>query len=133
MAIIASNDQKVSSGSASSFTGSVRVQRLFAVLSPSRTSGGLVTFQPGARTNWHTHPLGQVLIVTDSEGWVQEWGQPRRVIHKDDVIQIPASAKHWHGATASTTVTHISIQELSNGKNVDWLEPVTDSQYLSSK
>ncbi|WP_367182448.1 cupin domain-containing protein [Edaphobacter sp.] len=93
----------------------------------------MVTFQPGARTNWHTHPLGQVLIVTDSEGWVQEWGQPRRVIHKDDVIQIPASAKHWHGATASTTVTHISIQELSNGKNVDWLEPVTDSQYLSSK
>jgi quercetin dioxygenase-like cupin family protein len=115
--------------SAEYFTGSVQVQELFPAYDPSRTSGGKVTFEPGARSAWHSHPLGQILIVTDGTGWIQQWGGPIEEIRKGDVIWIPAGVKHWHGATPSTTMTHIAIQEQVNGKAVEWMEKVTDEQY----
>ncbi len=116
-------------GSAEYFTGSVQVQELFPAYDPSRTSGGKVTFEPGARSAWHTHPFGQILIVTDGTGWIQRWGGPIEEIRKGDVIWIPAGVKHWHGATPSTSMTHIAIQEQLNGKAVEWMEKVTDEQY----
>ena len=115
--------------SAEYFTGSVQVQELFPAYDPSRTSGGKVTFEPGARSAWHTHPLGQILIVTDGTGWVQQWGGPIEEIRKGDVVRIPAGVKHWHGATPSTVMTHIAIQEQLNGKAVEWMEKVRDEQY----
>jgi 4-carboxymuconolactone decarboxylase len=115
--------------SAEYFTGSVEVQELFPPDDPSRTSGGKVTFEPGARSAWHTHPLGQILIVTDGTGWVQQWGGPIQEIRKGDVVRIPAGVKHWHGATPSTAMTHIAIQEQLNGKAVEWMEKVSDEQY----
>ena len=115
--------------SAEYFTGAVRVQELFPADDPSRTSGGIVTFEPGARSAWHTHPLGQVLIVTDGTGWVQQWGGPIQEIRKGDVVRIQAGVKHWHGATPSTAMTHIAIQEQLNGKGVEWMEKVSDEQY----
>jgi quercetin dioxygenase-like cupin family protein len=115
--------------SAEYFTGSVQVQELFPAYDPSRTSGGKVTFEPGARSAWHTHPFGQILIVTDGTGWIQQWGGRIEEIRKGDVIWIPAGVKHWHGATSSTTMTHIAIQEQVNGKAVEWMEKVTDEQY----
>jgi|SRR5208283_4570472 len=116
-------------GAAQYFTGSVQVQQLFPAYDPSRTSGGKVTFEPGARSAWHTHPLGQILIVTDGTGWIQLWGRPIEEIRKGDVIWIPAGVKHWHGATPNTAMTHIAIQEELNGKAVEWMEKVTDEQY----
>lgn len=116
-------------GSADYFTGSVQVQELFPANDPSRTSGGKVTFEPGARSAWHTHPLGQILIVTDGTGWIQQWGGPIEEIRKGDVVWIPAGVKHWHGATPNTAMTHIAIQEQLNGKAVEWMEQVTDQQY----
>jgi quercetin dioxygenase-like cupin family protein len=116
-------------GSAEHFTGSVQVQELFPAYDPSRTSGGKVAFEPGSRSAWHTHPLGQILIVTDGTGWIQQWGGPIEEIRKGDVIWIPAGVKHWHGATPSTAMTHIAIQEQLNGKAVEWMEKVTDEQY----
>jgi quercetin dioxygenase-like cupin family protein len=116
-------------GSAQYFTGSVQVQELFPASDPSRTSGGKVTFAPGARSAWHTHPLGQILIVTDGTGWIQEWGGAIEEIRKGDVIWIPAGVKHWHGATPTTAMTHIAVQEALNGKAVEWMEKVTDEQY----
>src|SRR6201995_5026789 len=104
------------------FTGSVRVQSLFDARKPARSSGGQVTFQPGARSAWYIHPLGQILIVTDGVGWVPQWDGPIQVMRKGDVIWIPAGVKHWHGATPTTSVTHIAIQENLDGRNVDWLE-----------
>ena len=115
--------------SAEYFTGSVQVQELFPAYDPSRTTGGKVTFEPGARSAWHTHPLGQILIVTDGTGWLQQWGGPIEEIRKGDVVWIPAGVKHWHGATPSTAMTHIAIQEQLNGKAVEWMEKVTDEQY----
>jgi len=116
-------------GSDQFFTGSVQVQQLFPSHDPARTSGGRVTFEPGARSAWHTHPLGQILIVTDGTGWIQQWGGPIEEIRKGDVIWIPPGVKHWHGATPTTAMTHIAIQEQLNGKAVKWLEKVTDEQY----
>jgi quercetin dioxygenase-like cupin family protein len=133
LTVTSPSGQKSSVGNPDFFTGSVRVQALFGALPPGRSTGGSVTFQPGARSHWHTHPLGQVLIVTDGEGWIQEWGQQRMVIHKGDVVQIPAGVKHWHGAIATSAMTHIAIQEMNDGKNVYWLEPVTDQEYLGKK
>jgi quercetin dioxygenase-like cupin family protein len=127
------SSQKVITGAADRFTGSVRVQSLFDAKSPARTTGGEVTFQPGARSAWHTHPLGQILIVTEGVGWVQEWGGPIQVMRKGDVIWIPPGVKHWHGATPISSVTHIAIQESLDGRNVDWLEKVSDEQYLPAK
>jgi quercetin dioxygenase-like cupin family protein len=115
--------------SADYFTGAVQVQELFPADDPSRTSGGKVTFEPGARSAWHTHPLGQILIVTDGTGWVQQWGGPIQEIRKGDVVRIPAGVKHWHGATPTTAMTHIAIQEQLNGKAVEWMEKVSDEQY----
>lgn len=127
------SSQKVITGVPDHFTGLVRVQSLFDAKESSRTTGGLVTFQPGARTAWHTHPLGQILIVTDGVGWIQQWGGPVQVIRKGDVVWIPAGVKHWHGATPTTTMTHIAIQEQLNGVTVNWLEQVTDKQYRLTK
>lgn len=127
--IARSESLQSSKASAQHFTGSVQVQELFPAHDPSRTSGGKVTFEPGGRSAWHTHPLGQILIVTDGTGWIQQWGGPIEEIRKGDVIWIPAGVKHWHGATPTTAMTHIAIQEALNGKAVEWMEKVTDEQY----
>ena len=114
------------------FTGVVRLDPLFPARDPGRTSAGSVTFEPGARTAWHTHPLGQTLIVTSGTGWTQCAGEPRIEIHAGDVIWCPPGHKHWHGATATTAMTHIAIQEVLDGKNVTWMEKVTDEEYLAN-
>ena len=124
-----SGSQQPSKGSAVYFSGSVAIEPLFSPHDPSRTTGGEVTFQPGARSAWHTHPLGQILIVTDGTGWIQQWGGPIEEIRKGDVIWIPPGVKHWHGATPTTAMTHIAIQESLDGKVVDWMEHVSDEQY----
>jgi len=116
-------------GPVETFTGAVRVDPLFAAQDPSRTSGGSVTFEPGARSAWHTHPRGQILIVTAGSGWVQRWDGARQEMKPGDVVWIPPGVKHWHGATATTAVTHFAIQEHEDGKVVDWLEKVSDEQY----
>lgn len=111
------------------FTGAVRIDPLFDANEARRGVAASVTFEPGARTAWHTHPLGQTLIVTAGCGWVQREGGPVETIHPGDVVWFAANEKHWHGATATTGMTHIAIQENLNGKVVDWLEKVTDQQY----
>ena len=118
-----------SKGPADYFTGAVRIDPLFEAPDPARAVGATVTFEPGARTAWHTHPLGQTLIVTAGCGRIQRWGDPSEEIRPGDVIWIPPGEKHWHGATATTGVTHIAIQERLDGKTADWLEPVGDDQY----
>ena len=127
--ITRSGSQQRSKGPAEYFAGAVQVEPLFPANDPSRTTGGIVKFQPGARSAWHTHPLGQTLIVTDGTGWIQQWGGPIEEIRKGDVIWIPAGVKHWHGATPNTAMTHVAIQEQLNGKAVEWMEKVTDEQY----
>ena len=116
-------------GPADFFTGRVRVDPLFSAQEPARANGASVTFEPGARSAWHSHPLGQTLIVTAGSGWVQAWGQPVQEIGPGDVIWTPPGEKHWHGAKATTSLTHIAIQEALNGKVVDWMEQVGDDQY----
>ncbi len=116
-------------GPAEYFTGSVRIDPLFQVKDPARASGAFVTFEPGARTAWHTHPLGQVLIVTAGTGWVEQWGGPIEEIQQGDVVRIPPGQKHWHGATPTTAMTHIAIQEQLDGNVVEWMEKVSDEQY----
>ena len=111
------------------FTGTVRIDPLFQAPDPARVRGASVTFEPGARTAWHTHPLGQTLIVTAGCGWVQREGGPIEEIHPGDVIWFPPGEKHWHGATATTAMTHIAIVEQFDGKSADWLEKVSDEQY----
>ena len=111
------------------FSGTVRIDPLFEAADPARVAGASVTFEPGARTAWHTHPLGQTLIVTSGCGRVQRWGGPREEIRPGDVVWFPPGEKHWHGATATTAVVHIAVQERLDGKAVDWLEHVTDEQY----
>ena len=114
------------------FTGTVRVDPLFESPDPARARGGSVTFEPGARSAWHTHPLGQTLIVTSGCGWVQSEGQPKVEIRPGDVVWCPPNEKHWHGATPTTAMTHIAIQEALNGKTVAWMEHVSDEQYRRS-
>ena len=116
-------------GPAEYFTGVVRVDPLFQAPNPARVSGASVTFEPGARTAWHTHPLGQTLIVIAGSGRVQREGGSIEEIHPGDVIWFPPGEKHWHGASPTTAMTHIAIQEQLNGKAVDWLEKVSDEQY----
>ena len=111
------------------FTGAVRVDLLFQAEEPARASGASVTFEPGARTAWHTHPLGQTLIVTSGCGWAQREGGPIEEIRPGDVVRFAPEEKHWHGATATTAMTHIAIQESLNGKVVEWMEKVSDEQY----
>lgn len=113
------------------FTGSVRIDPLSNPPEPARHSASAVTFEPGARSNWHTHPLGQTLIVIAGCGWTQCEGEDIVDIRPGDVIFCPPGHKHWHGATSTTAMTHIAIQEMLDGRNVDWLEPVTDEQYLA--
>jgi quercetin dioxygenase-like cupin family protein len=127
--ITRSGSQPSRQGPAENFTGSVRIDPLFNANAPSRASGARVTFEPGARTAWHTHPLGQTLIVTAGSGWVRQWGGPIQEIREGDVVWIPPGQKHWHGATATTGMTHIAIQEYLDGKNVEWIEKVSDEQY----
>ena len=116
-------------GPAEYFTGTVRVDPLFNAPAPARVVGASVTFEPGARTAWHTHPLGQTLVVTAGCGRVQRWGGPIEEIRPGDVIWIPPAEKHWHGATLTTAMTHIAIQEKLEGKVVEWLEQVSGEQY----
>jgi 4-carboxymuconolactone decarboxylase len=111
------------------FTGQVQVEMLPTPPAPARVSAARVTFQPGARTAWHTHPLGQVLIVTAGEGRVQEWGGPVRVIRPGDVVTIAPGVKHWHGAAPGAAMTHLAIQEQLYGRAADWMEKVSDEQY----
>src|SRR3989440_1330900 len=116
-------------GPAENFTGSVRVDPLFQANAPARASGSLVTFEPGARTAWHTHPLGQVLIVTAGTGRVQRWGDPVDEIRQGDVVWIPPGQKHWHGAAPNSSMAHIAMVEQLDGKAVEWMEKVSDAQY----
>lgn len=116
-------------GSPDWFTGTVRVDPLFQAPAPARVAGASVTFEPGARTAWHTHPLGQTLIVTAGCGWAQREGGPVEEIRPGDVVWFPPGLKHWHGATTTTALTHIAIQESLDGKVVEWLEKVSDVQY----
>jgi quercetin dioxygenase-like cupin family protein len=129
MDIKRNGSQPSAKGPAEYFTGTVRIDQLFKAPSPARASGAYVTFEPSARSNWHTHPLGQTLIVTSGCGLVQSWGGPIKVIRPGDVISCPPGEKHWHGAMPTTAMTHIAIQEELNGKVVDWMEKVTDEQY----
>jgi len=111
------------------FTGTVRIDLLFQSLDPALVQGASVTFEPGARTAWHTHPLGQTLIVTAGCGWVQREGAPIEEVRPGNVVWFPPSERHWHGATPTTAMTHIAIQEKLDGKVVDWMEKVSDEQY----
>ncbi|MGO6739609.1 cupin domain-containing protein [Rhizobium ruizarguesonis] len=129
MEIKRSGSQPSAKGPADWFTGSVRVDPLFAVTSPARAAGASVTFEPGARTAWHTHPLGQTLIVTSGFGRVQREGGPVEEIRAGHVVSFAPAERHWHGASPTTAVTHIAIQEQLDGKVVDWMEHVTDTQY----
>ena len=113
------------------FTGNVRIEPLFEALGPARVLCASVTFEPGARSAWHTHPLGQTLIVTSGCGWVQSEGEPKVEIRPGDVVWCPPNQKHWHGATPTTAMTHIAIQEALDGKVVEWMEKVSDEQYLA--
>ena len=131
MQITRPGSQPSARGPSDWFTGTVRIDPLFETPDPARVSGASVTFEPGARTAWHTHPLGQTLIITAGCGWTQQWGGQRQEIRPGDVVWIPPHEKHWHGATATTAMTHIAIQEKQNGSPVQWMEKVTDEQYHS--
>ena len=126
-----SGSQPSGKGSAEWFTGTVRIDPLAQAPSPARVACASVTFEPGARTAWHTHPLGQTLIVTAGAGRAQRWGGPIEEIRPGDVIWIPPAEKHWHGAPATTAMTHIAVHEQLDGKTVDWLEQVSDEQYAA--
>jgi quercetin dioxygenase-like cupin family protein len=129
MEIKRAGSQSSRKGPAEDFTGTVRVDPLFEAPDPARVAGASVTFEPGARTAWHTHPLGQTLIVTSGLGWVQREGGPVEEIRQGDVIWFSPAEKHWHGATPTTAMTHTAIQERLDGKVVDWMEQVSDAQY----
>jgi quercetin dioxygenase-like cupin family protein len=128
MDIKRSGSQPSSKGPADYFTGTVRVDSLFQAPAPARVVSATVTFEPGARTAWHAHPLGQTLIVTAGCGCIQKWAGPIEEIHPGDMIWIPPTEKHWHGASRTTAMTHIAIQEHLDGKTADWMEKVSDEQ-----
>jgi quercetin dioxygenase-like cupin family protein len=129
MEIKRNGSQPSGKGPAEYFTGAVRIDPLFQAPDPARVTGASVTFEPGARTAWHMHPLGQTLIVTAGSGWIQRWGGPIEELRPGDVISCPPGEKHWHGARPTTAVTHIAIQERLDGKVVEWMEKVSDEQY----
>jgi quercetin dioxygenase-like cupin family protein len=129
MQITRAGAQPSRKGPAENFTGAVRIDPVFPARELARVSAGSVTFEPGARSAWHTHPLGQTLIITSGLGWVQREGGPIEEVRPGDVVWFPPGLKHWHGATPTTAMTHIAVQESVNGKNVDWLEHVSDEQY----
>lgn len=130
MDIRRAGSQKSDTGSVEWFTGNVKIDSLFDAPAPARVRGASVTFEPGARTAWHTHPLGQTLIITAGTGWAQREGGPIEEIRSGDVVWFAPNEKHWHGATPTTAMTHIAIQEALDGKPVDWMEKVSDEQYL---
>lgn len=130
LSVARAGSQASYAGPADWFTGSVRVDPLFAAPTPAAASGGLVTFEPGARTDWHTHPLGQTLIVTAGCGRAQQAGGPVLELRPGDVASIPAGVKHWHGAAPTTGMSHIAIQEQQGGSVVTWMEKVSDSEYV---
>ena len=132
MQIKRSGSQPSANGPTDWFTGTVRIDPLFQAAGGARAAGNAVTFEPGARTAWHTHPLGQVLIVTAGTGRVQRWGGPVEAIFPGDVVWFEPGEKHWHGAAPTTAMTHIAIQEALDGKSVDWLEHVSDADYGTS-
>jgi len=123
--------QASGTGPAEYFTGNVRIDPLFEAPAPARGRGAVVTFEPGARTAWHRHPLGQTLIVTSGCGWVQSEGQAKVEIKPGDVVWCPPNERHWHGATPTTAMTHIAVQEALDGKVVEWMEKVSDEQYAA--
>ena len=129
MQITRGGSQPSRKGPAEYFTGTARIDPLFQAPDPARVGAGSVTFEPGARTAWHTHPLGQTLIITSGLGWVQREGGPIEEVRPGDVVWFPPGLKHWHGATPTTAMTYIAIQESLNGKNVDWMDKVSDEQY----
>jgi quercetin dioxygenase-like cupin family protein len=129
MEIKRAGSQPSKKGSPDWFTGTVRIDPLFEVKTPARALGIHVTFEPGARTHWHTHPLGQNLIITGGCGWVQRWGGPIEEIRPGDTVCILPAEKHWHGATPTTAMTHIAIYEHLDDTGADWMEPVSDQQY----
>jgi len=129
MEIRRNGSQPSGKGPAEYFTGAVRIEPLFEAPAPARVRGASVTFEPRARTAWHTHPLGQTLIVIFGLGWVQRWGCPVEEIRPGDVVWISPGEKHWHGATPTTAMTHIAVQEALNGNPVEWMEQVSDEQY----
>ena len=131
MEITRNGSQPSARGPAEWFTGNVRIDSPFKGSEPARVSGAIVTFEAGARTAWHTHPLGQTLIVTHGMGWIQCAGSPKREIRAGDVVSCDCGEKHWHGATATTAMTHVAITEALNGKVVEWLEHVTDAEYMA--
>lgn len=116
-------------GPADWFTGTVRIDPLFEAPAPARAAGALVTFEPGARTAWHTHPLGQTLIITAGVGRVQRWGEPIEEVRPGDVVWFEPGEKHWHGASPTTAMAHVAVHERLDGRAVDWLEPVSPEQY----
>ena len=129
MEITRSGAKPSGKGPADWFTGTVRIDPLFTAPAPARVTGASVTFEPGARTAWHTHPLGQTLIVIFGHGRVQRWGGPIEDVSPGDVVWFPPGEKHWHGAAPTTAMTHIAIQEALDGKAVEWMEKVSDAQY----
>ena len=133
MEITRNGSRPSTKGPADWFTGTVRIDPLFQAGTPARATGGSVTFEPGARTAWHTHPLGQTLIVTAGSGRVQREGGPIEEINPGDVVWFPPGEKHWHGASPTTAMTHIAIQEQLDGEAVEWLEKVSDEQYQATE
>jgi quercetin dioxygenase-like cupin family protein len=132
MHIERSGDRPSTPGAAEYFTGRVRVDPLFQARAPARAMGATVTFEPGARTAWHTHPLGQTLIIGSGLGWVQRWGGPIETVRPGDVVWFPPGEKHWHGASPTVAMTHVAIQEALDGVAVAWLEHVSEEQYTAS-
>ena len=133
MKITPGGSQPSAKGPGDWFTGVVRIDPLFAANAPARAAGNAVTFEPGARTAWHTHPLGQTLIVTFGRGWVQRDGGPVEEVRAGDVVWFEPGEKHWHGATTTTAMTHIAVQEALDGKAVEWMEQVTEEQYRARR
>ena len=129
ISIMQSGSQPSTKGSDEYFTGVVRIDSRFQQSDPARVGGGIVTFEPGARTAWHTHPLGQTLIITAGAGLIRQWGSPIQEMKQGDVVWIPPGVKHWHGAAATTGMTHIAIAESLEGKAAQWMEKVSDEQY----
>ncbi|EHR8376905.1 cupin domain-containing protein [Escherichia coli] len=128
------DDRNIITGLVTNFTGPApRIEPLFDKNAEFSASGAYVNFAPSARSNWHTHPRGQILIVTEGTGYTQEWGKPVRLIRAGDVVECPGNVKHWHGASQDSSMTHLAITPYDdNGKNVEWMEPVTDEQYLNT-
>lgn len=129
MKITLKSPQPTQVGSENYFTGQVHIESSFQAASPARVGGASVTFEPGARTAWHTHPLGQTLIITAGHGWIQEWGSEVQEMNQGDIIWIPENVKHWHGATPDSAMTHMAIAESLNGSPVEWMEKVSNEQY----